>query len=411
VRGEDGAVAWFEVIAQDLSERRALEQQLRQAQKMEAVGQLAGGIAHDFNNLLTTILGTLDLLEESDPGPEARRADLRDIRRAALRGAELTRKLLAFGRRQRLDTRTIDLGALAAEFMVMARRVVPENVELDFAIEHDCTVVADAGAIEQILLNLMTNARDATQQGGAIQVTIARTMLGDDRSAALGCRAGEYAEIRVLDTGQGMDLETQHRIFEPFFTTKPVEKGSGLGMAMVYGLVKQHKGGIRVESEPGLGSIVRVFLPLAPGRAAAEPRARAAAKPVTGEPRAPATILLVEDEEPLRRVAQRVLERFGFTVVTAGDGLEALELLRERPAAFDLVLTDMVMPRLGGVPLLEALRALRPDIRILCMSGYPARDTAPHGGVLENVPFLPKPWTMDGLIAKVDETLAAPVVT
>ncbi len=410
VRSDGGAVAWFEVIVQDLSERRTLEQQLRQAQKMEAVGQLAGGIAHDFNNLLTTIIGTLDLLEESDPGPEARRADLRDIRRAAQRGAELTRKLLAFGRRQRLDTRTFDLGSLAAEFMVMARRVVPENIEVEFAIEHDCTVIADAGAIEQILLNLLTNARDATLHGGAIRVTITRAMLGDDQSAALGCRAGEYAEIRVLDTGQGMDTETQRRIFEPFFTTKPVEKGSGLGMAMVYGLVKQHKGGIRVESEIGLGSIVRVFLPLVAGRAAAEPWARAAAKPVSREPRAPATILLVEDEEPLRRVARRVLERFGFTVTTAGDGQAALDLFRERPERFDLVITDIVMPRLGGVALLEALRGIRPDIRILCTSGYPARDTALHGGGWENVPFLPKPWTMDGLIAKVDETLAAPVV-
>jgi len=408
VRSAEGAVEGYEVIIEDISERRTLEAQLRQAQKMEAVGQLAGGVAHDFNNLLTTILASSELLASSLPPGTPHRDDVAMIHQAAQRASELTRDLLAFSRRQALELQVVPLGGLVADFARLARRIVPEDVEVAVQVEAPSAVVrADPGAVEQILMNLVTNARDAMPGGGTLRLVVGHGALDEDDCRARGWGApGEYAVLTVADTGEGMDAQTQQHIFEPFFTTKPVGQGTGLGMAMVYGLVKQHGGFVSVYSEPDLGTTIRVYFPTV----AESPQPQRAAP--SGEIReGKETILLVEDDAILRRTAKRVLEKFGYTVVTATDGLDALNIIHVKAAPADLIISDVVMPHASGPQLLSALRETGSSPRILFTSGYAARDVPERTTLDPSVPFLPKPWTIAELLRKVREVLDTPVTT
>ena len=392
------------VIATDVSERAALEQQLRQSQKMEAVGQLAGGMAHDFNNLLSTILTTAELMAAEVPGSSVLKDDLDTIRVAAGHGSTLTAKLLAFGRRKPLEYRAFKVDELLGDFGRLMRRLVPENIELTLALgAGDARVLADSGAIEQIVMNLVTNARDAMPGGGVLRVVTERLAVDEEFcSGHAGTTPGEYVLLSVSDTGVGMNADTLARIFEPFFTTKPVGVGTGLGMAMVYGLVKQHRGYVEVSSQPGAGTVVRVYLPLV-GEIAATPLPEPA--PVSGG--SGETILLVEDEPALRRAATRVLTRSGYTVLVARDGREALDLL-ERDGSPKLIITDVVMPRLGGNELIKALRQRGRRIRVLFTSGYPSRGEVPED-LEPGLPFLTKPWTIPELLAAVRSALDAPL--
>jgi PAS domain S-box-containing protein len=404
--GADGSFQGMDVIVEDITELRALEDQLRQAQKMEAVGQLAGGVAHDFNNLLTTVLASNELLAASLPADAPQREDAEAVRAAAQRGADLTRKLLAFSRQQSLERRTIALGTLLADFTRLARRVLPEDVEIVLqAGAPGMAIRADPGAVEQILMNLVTNARDAMPPGGTLRLEAARSIISDEHCRAWGWgRPGEYVVLSVSDTGTGMDPETRRRIFEPFFTTKPVDQGTGLGMAMVYGLVKQHDGYVDVSSEPGQGTTVRVYFPVA-AEVAAEPDAAAPPQIKGGSER----ILLVEDDVSVRRAATRVLERFGYTVVPAEDGVHALTIMDTLERAPDLIISDIVMPRASGSQLLHALHEAGLTPRILFTSGYTARDANDRAALDPALPFLPKPWTITDLLRKVREVLDEPV--
>jgi PAS domain S-box-containing protein len=405
VRGPGGGVEGYEVIIEDTTERRTLEAQLRQAQKMEAVGQLAGGVAHDFNNLLTTILASSELLASGLPTGAPHREDVDMIHQAAQRAAELTRDLLAFSRRQQLELEAVPLGGLVADFARLARRIVPEDVEVTVQVEAPGAVVrADPGAVEQILMNLVTNSRDAMPGGGTLRLVVGHGVLDADYCRVRGWGApGEYVVLSVADTGCGMDAKTQQHIFEPFFTTKPVNQGTGLGMAMVYGLVKQHGGFVSVYSEPGMGTTVRIYFPAI--TEAPSPKQASA----TGEIReGRETILLVEDDATLRRTAKRVLEKFGYTVVTATDGLDALAVIQTRPTPADLIISDVVMPHASGPQLLSALRDAGASPRMLFTSGYAARDVHERSMLDHGVPFLPKPWTIAELLRKVREVLDAP---
>ena len=389
----------------DISERKALEAQLRQAQKMEAVGHLAGGIAHDFNNLLTTILAAHELLATELPADGAHLEDLETIRQAARRAAELTRNLLAFSRQQAVELQAVPLGGLVEDFARLARRIVPEDIDVTVQVEAPSSVVrADAGAVEQMLMNLVTNSRDAMPSGGALRFTVGLAVLDEDSCRAHGWGLpGDYVTLTVADTGRGMDHQTLQHVFEPFFTTKPVGQGTGLGLAMVYGLVKQHHGFINVYSEPGLGTTVRIYFP-----AVAEAPVPKAAVTASGSRGGRETILLVEDDATLRRTATRVLERFGYVVITATDGLDALDIVRSRATPPDLIISDVVMPHASGPQLLSALRETGAPPRVLFTSGYAARDVQERSLLDRGVPFLAKPWSIAELLRKVREVLDAP---
>ena len=395
-------------MVEDVSEREELEQRLRQAQKLDAVGRLAGGIAHDFNNLLTTILATYELMARAIPGESELREDLETIRGAASRGASLTSKLLALSRRRPLAFRALDVDALVGEFTGLLDRLVPAGVALDLRPgAGGLTARADPGAVEQVVLNLVTNACDAMPGGGTLRIATTGVELDEaycrDRP---GATPGPYVALAVSDSGGGMDEATLRRLFEPFFTTKAVGAGSGLGMAMVYGLVQQHGGYLDVASRPGVGTTVTVYLPRA---AAAPPASVPASAPPTEAPPGGAgeVVLLVEDEPALRRAAARVLTGSGYVVLPAADGREALELV-DRGERIDLVLTDMVMPHLGGSALVRALRERDRRVPVLVTTGHPGR----AGEAPEEVPpgahFLPKPWTITELLAAVRRALAAP---
>jgi two-component system, cell cycle sensor histidine kinase and response regulator CckA len=401
VRRPDGTIECFETIAEDITERRALEDQLRQSQKMEAIGQLTGGIAHDFNNLLTIILANTQLLAKAIPAERAEaQTDLRDVVAAALRGRVMVQELLGFARRSSLDLQAIRLDELIADLTGFLRRILPADVEIVVSGDADLPEVkADPHAAEQILFNLATNARDAMPNGGVLLIETRRVEISHEQHVAWGTRrAGEHVCLMASDTGVGMDRETRTHMFEPFFTTKPAGKGTGLGLATVYGLVKQHGGGIDVESEPGKGTRFCIYLPTsdepsAPARPAVPERAVGGGRE---------TILLVEDDDQLRRSAKRILEDAGYQVVSAADGLEALEALRHT-AGIGLVFSDLVMPRLGGRALYDAARREGRTVPFLFASGYsdPSRATSPD----PSVPMLRKPWTGTDLLGRVRDIL------
>ncbi|MBI4541674.1 MAG: PAS domain S-box protein [Gemmatimonadetes bacterium] len=405
LRDDRGELLGFEGFVEDVTERRALEHQLRQAQKMEAVGQLAGGMAHDVNNLLTTVLTSTELVRGALPPDTPGQEDLDTIAQATERGAELIRKLLAFSRRQRLELGPVNIADLVNDFHPILRRVVRADIEFRLQLGDQGVVArADAGAVEQILVNLVTNARDAMPDGGMLTIAVQSAALDRVRCDRLGWgEPGRYVALTVRDTGTGMDDETRQRIFEPFFTTKPVGTGTGLGMSMVYGLVKQHLGYVSVESEPGHGTVITLYIPPTDEVPAAPPQAPAT--PATGGHE---TILVVDDEDSLRRATRRVLERQGYSVLSAGDGAEALELWRAHRGDIALVMSDVVMPRLTGPELWQVIEREHPGAKILFTSGYTDPGSQETASLPPGLPFLAKPWTINDLLRRVREVLDRP---
>ncbi len=398
-----GTVMGYEGFIFETTERRALEEQLRQSQKIEAIGRLAGGVAHDFNNLLTAIFGSSDLLLEVTPEDDGRREDILEIRKAADRAATLTRQLLAFSRQQVLATQVIDLNAVVRGMEGMLRRLVRENIEWRTVLPAGLPAVrADPGQLEQVIINLVVNAGDAMPRGGKLVVETATVTL--DEAYAYAHRPitpGRYVMLAVSDNGQGMAPEVQARIFEPFFTTKPKGVGTGLGLAMVYGIVKQSQGFIWVYSEPGRGTTFKIYLPQA--GEAAEPATPRSLLPVAL--RGTETLLVVEDELSVRALAKRVLEANGYTVLVAGNGAQALAVAHEVRGRIDLVVSDVIMPGMGGRELAEQLMALRPGIKVLFVSGYTDDTIMDQGVLMAGTAYLQKPFSPHGLAAKVREVL------
>jgi PAS domain S-box-containing protein len=401
-RWETRRGSFLTVIIRDITERRQLEEQFRQAQKMESIGRLAGGLAHDFNNLLTVIGGHADLLRGrlQPEDPLHRRITL--IQEAAAHAADLTKQLLAFSRKQVLAPQVLDLNAIVVEIEPMLRRLIGEDIDLATAPARGLgNVKADPAQIKQILLNLAVNARDAMPQGGKLTIETENVEL-DGQYARLhpDVSAGTYVMLAVTDTGIGMDEETRARIFEPFFTTKAAGLGTGLGLATVYGIVKQSNGAISVYSEPGLGTTFKVYLPRV-----LEPADALAAAPLAGVKGGTETILLVEDNEMVRTLTCEILKRQGYTVVEAQHGADALDLARRYHGPIHLLLTDVVMPEMSGPELVSRLAPLRPQMKIVYMSGYTA-DAIDHQGMLDGgIEFLPKPIGLDTLVRKLREVL------
>jgi PAS domain S-box-containing protein len=412
LRNDDGILRGFAEVMRDLTERKSgeaalkrVEDQLRQAQKLEAIGSLAGGVAHDFNNLLSVILSYADLLIEDLPPDSAARADMGEIKKAGVRATVLTRQLLAFSRQQVLQPQVVDLNEIAAGVEAMLRRLLGEDVELALLTARTVgRVYADPGQVEQVIMNLVINARDAMPVGGKVSIETADIVLDDAYVAAhVGVIPGPYVMLAVTDTGTGMDAATRARIFEPFFTTKDKSKGTGLGLSTVYGIVQQSGGSIWVYSEPGKGTTFKVYFP----RSALSADTRQTPLPSATTVRGTETILLVEDEEPVRVIVRTILRRNGYTVLEAENGGEAFLVSEQHTAAIHLMLTDVVMPRMSGRQLAERLAPLRPSMRVLYMSGY-TQDTISHHGVLDSgIAFLEKPISPDALLRKVREVLDA----
>jgi signal transduction histidine kinase len=380
-----------------------LERALSGAQKMEAIGRLAGGVAHDFNNLLTVILASSDLLLFQKGLNETQRESIQMIKQAGERGAGLTRQLLAFSRKQVLRPEVLALNDLVGNIEKILRRLIGEDIELKTHLAADLyPVLADSGELEQVLMNLVVNARDAMPQGGRIDIETANVELGEkDGVGRWPTRPGAHMRLSVRDTGCGMDEETQRHIFEPFFTTKEPGKGTGLGLATVYGIIRQSNGHIEVSSSPGRGAEFRIYLPRS---VAAVPGARPATSAARLRPGAE-TILLVEDEIGVRALARQILQANSYTVLEAGDGEEALGVSAEWPSPIHLLLTDVVMPRLGGPQLADRLLSERPSMKVLYMSGYPDAAIPSHDGQDVEHVFLQKPFTPAGLTRKVREVL------
>lgn len=391
--------------------RRGLEQRLRQAEKLEAVGQLTGGIAHDFNNLLTVILANVELLREEAPPEMA--GGFADVEEAARHGRTLVEGLLGFSRRADLAMTVVPMKEPLEAAVRMARRLIPADIGIELVVpDEEVRIRADATAMQQILLNLMVNARDAMPGGGRITLELDRLEV-DHRVAEThpGLSEGPHVRVQVSDSGTGMDRATMARIFEPFFTTKPPGEGTGLGLATVHGLVRQHGGTIDVYSEPGAGTTFRIYLPEV--RDEATPSGTGPGSVARGNPASPSAvdrstrILLVDDEEPIRRTARRVLERLGYRVVEAAGGEEALAIL-EREGPVDLVFTDVAMPGVGGLELRRRLAegsAGAPPF--LFTSGYTARDVEARSGLPPGARFLSKPWTVEQLAAAVSSAMEA----
>jgi PAS domain S-box-containing protein len=398
-----GRVVGVQGIARDLSERKELEQQLRQSQKMEAIGRLAGGIAHDFNNLMTAITGYTELgVQRIDSGEGARRRDFEEIQKAADRASRLTRQLLAFSRKQVLQPVRIDLNEVVHDMEKMLARVIGDDVHVVTRLDDRLGGIdADRSQLEQVLLNLAVNARDAMPQGGTLTIETANIDVDGYSVADPGAvPAGQYVVLTVTDTGTGIDEATRARIFEPFFTTKDVGRGTGLGLATVYGIVKQSGGFITVDSEPERGAAFRIYLHrLDPAQANGE-RSRAGEAHAGSE-----TILLVEDDDAVLEIAAGVLERNGYRVLTARNAVEALEELHESGEHVDLLLADVLMPQVNGPALADRLLSERPPLKVLFMSGYAEEAIERHGAVRPGTDFIQKPFTASMLAAKVRDVL------
>ena len=393
IRDEHGSVYRLTGVAQDITEKKRLETQFRQAQKMEAVGQLAGGIAHDFNNLLMVVSGFSELLLEDNACTDSQREAISAIRDAAARAAGLTRQLLAFSRKQLLEPVTLDLNELVRQAESMIRRVIREDVAVTVRLAPDVQrIKADPAQIDQVLLNLVLNARDAMPAGGRL------TIETDNVEEPPGL---QFVRLRVSDTGAGMTDAAKSKIFEPFFTTKPVGQGTGLGMAVVHGIVNQSGGQIRVESEVGIGTTVVLLLPATHSPLTAQ---IAAARPVSNN-RGAETILLAEDEPAVRRIVRSSLELHGYTVLEAEHGASAIEVASRHVGKIHLLLTDMVMPVMGGLQLTDVLTAQRPELRVLYMSGYTDDEVLQHGLANATILLLQKPFDPDALVKKVREVL------
>jgi PAS domain S-box-containing protein len=405
VRNAAGRVDYYETFVRDVTDQRRLQQQVLQSQKMEAVGRLAGGVAHDFNNLLTVITSYSDLLLEDLAPGDAKRDDLEQVRKAADGAAALTRQLLAFSRQQVVEPRVVSLNTVVEGLQKILRRVIGEDIEVTIALAPDLgSVRADVGQLEQVLMNLVVNARDAMPTGGRLTVETANVEhdpeYARDREAAAVRR---FAMLAVTDTGCGMDEATKARIFEPFFTTKETGKGTGLGLATVYGIVKQAGGFIWVYSEPGQGTSFKIYLPAVDATAE-----RTTAAATTPAPRGTETVLLVEDAAAVRAVTKQMLERQGYTVLEAPDGEAGLRLAQRHRGVIHLLLTDVVMPRVGGRELAEQLTRLRPDVKVLYASGYTDDSVVRHGILESGTAYLQKPFSPESLTRKVRDVLDAP---
>ncbi len=398
-------------VATDITDRkrteealRQSEEQLRQSQKLEGIGQLAGGIAHDFNNLLTVIGGYSDLLLRHDGLDEKAREKLEEVHKAADRAASLTRQLLAFSRKQVLQPEILDLNSLVDELGKMLRRLINEDIEIRMSLESDVARInADPGQVEQVLINLVVNARDAMPQGGQITIATANVELDQGYSDLhISVTPGEYVMLAVSDTGIGMDAETRKRIFEPFFTTKEVGKGTGLGLSTIYGIVKQSGGNIWVYSEPGKGTTFKIYFPRVAADTTVEPVGTAPQKDLRP---ATETILLVEDEENVRKLAASVLEASGYKTLVATSGEEAIEICKTHVGEIDLLLTDVVMPRMNGKRVADKVRSIRPYLQVLYMSGYTDHAIVHHGVLDAGTNYIEKPFTARSLNAKVRAAL------
>jgi two-component system, cell cycle sensor histidine kinase and response regulator CckA len=403
VRSERGDVARFVTIMQDVTERKNLEQQLNQAQKMESVGRLAGGVAHDFNNLLSIIIGYSEILMER-PGFDSQALRLaEEIKRAGARAATLTRQLLAFSRQQVLEPRVLNLNTIVTDTQKMLRRLIGEDVEIQTKLEGDLgRVKADPGQIDQILINLAVNARDAMPTGGKLTIETSNVELDEDYAAHHPpATPGRYVLLAMADTGMGMNREIKARIFEPFFTTKELGKGTGLGLSTVYGIVKQSGGYIWVYSEPGQGSVFKIYLP----RVDQPVEPILPAEPAAESLRGTETILVVEDEDTLRTLIRTVLEQSGYTVMEAKSGADALKAVQEHDATIQLLLTDVIMPGMSGPAVAEQLVHAHPKTRVLYMSGYADSYANDRGLLAKGAVLIQKPFTREALLRKVREVL------
>jgi two-component system cell cycle sensor histidine kinase/response regulator CckA len=403
VNDENGVPAYFEVFAEDVTEKRVLEKQLRMAQKMEAIGRLSGGIAHDFNNLLGVIIGYSRVLRKALGTDTALCEHAQEIEKAGERAASLTKQLLAFSRQQVLTPAILNLNTLASDMEKMLLRLLGEDIEVSLALNPELgTVKADQSQIEQVIMNLAVNARDAMPMGGKLRIETANVELDQAYTRNHpGSKVGSCVLLAVTDTGAGMDTATLTHIFEPFFTTKERGKGTGLGLATVYGIVKQSNGYISVDSAPGKGTSFQIYLPRHAGQLPGVEQKPDSADKLGGSE----TILLVEDSEPLRKLAKTFLESAGFPVLSAESGEDAMEVAARYGKAFDLLLTDVVMPGMNGRVLAEQLLARQPGIMVLYMSGYTDSFIAGHGVLEPGTHLLHKPFTEEVLVRKVREVL------
>ena len=402
---KDNSIVYFEIFAEDITERRSLERQLLQAQKMEAIGRLAGGIAHDFNNLLSVILGHSDILEQQVAANGAMRKSVEATRNAAERAAALTLQLLAFSRKQVIEPAVVDLNTSVTEIQKMLHRVIGEDVELAIRLQPDLGYIkADPGQLGQVLMNLAVNSRDAMPSGGTLAIETANVELDETYVRQhLGARPGPFVMLAVSDTGIGMDSDTLSHIFEPFFTTKDPGKGTGLGLSMVYGIIKQNNGYIMAYSEPGRGTTFKIYFPRSEEGLPAPLTVRKAIQGGTE------TILLVEDEVALRELTRLLLEDAGYTVLESSGVEDAIATARDLHLKIDLLLTDVVMPRIDGRELASQLVALRPNLKILYMSGYTDDVLVNRGRLTQTAILVQKPFTKNTLLQKVRETLDSQV--
>ncbi len=397
-----GELRGFTKVVRDLTERRRLEDQFRQAQKMDAIGRLAGGVAHDFNNLLTVINVSGQLLMEQLPPRDPGRRLVKEIATAGERATALTAKLLAFSRKAIVEPRVLDLNEVVTQSELLLHRILGEDVRLATALDPNLRPVkVDPTHAEQIVINLAVNARDAMPRGGQLTIETRNVTLREEDAVTypeLPC--GRYVLMAVSDTGTGMTDEVKARIFEPFFTTKEVGKGTGLGLAMVYGAVKTHRGHIAVYSEVGVGTTFKILLPVTD-----ETRPGPRSGEIRTVPRGAETILLVEDEDTVRRLARLALEMHGYTVLEASGGVEAVRMAVEHPTPIHMLVSDVVMPVMGGREVAEALRAKRPGVKVLFVSGYTDDAIVRHGIVEATDAFLQKPFTPTSLARKVRAVL------
>lgn len=398
----EGTVLGYHGIIHDVTERKKLEQQLHQAQKMESIGQLAGGIAHDFNNILTVIIGYANLLQMGMDRDDRSKDKVTQILNAAQRAANLTQALLTFSRKQIISPKPANLNEIIKILGKLLFRLIGEDIDLSTQLaEQDLIVMADSTQIDQVLMNLVTNARDAMPDGGRLTIRTDLVNFDDEFMTAYGYgRPGAYALISVEDTGQGMDSKTRERIFEPFFTTKEAGKGTGLGLAMVYGIVKQHEGYINVYSEPGKGTIFKVYLPLI--RSKIE-KLRLADIPATV--RGSETILLAEDDGQVRELTKKILEEYGYKVIEAVNGFDAIRIFTENKETVQLLILDVIMPRMNGKECHNEIKKIKPDIKAIFVSGYTADTLHKKGISKEGAGLIFKPISPHELLRKVREIL------
>ena len=410
VYDKEGNLVAVEGIARDITERKRAEEekaklqgQLFQAQKLESVGMLTGGIAHDFNNLLTPIIGNAEMALSDMSREEPLYEIMEEIRNAGARAASLTRQLLAFSRKQILQPEVLDINGAVRETDKMLRRIIGEDIELKTILSPDLgRVEADVGQIEQVLMNLVVNARDAMPTGGKLTIETKNVELDETYARDhVSVIPGPYVMLAVSDTGAGMDKETRSHVFEPFFTTKDKGKGTGLGLSTVYGIVKQSRGNIWMYSEPGQGTTFKIYLPRVEETAEVMEEAEKKEASLQGSE----TILVVEDDEMVRNMTIKILQKYGYTVLCAGDGQEALEMCGEHKERIQLILTDVVMPGMSGKDLTQELQRIRPGIKVIFMSGYTDNSIVHHGILERGIAFLQKPFTPEGLARKVREVM------